>query len=127
MFDSTTITRFKDLETPFYYYDLALLRQTLESCKTASDKYGFHVHYALKANFNPKVVAAVQSDGFGADCVSGNEVKTAIANGFDKGKIVFAGVGKSDKEINLALDADIFCFNVESVQELFIIDELVQT
>src|ERR1700761_4594491 len=126
MFNSNIISRFKDLETPFYYYDLGLLRQTLNACKKASDQYGFHVHYALKANFNPKVVAAVQSYGFGADCVSGNEVKTAIANGFDKGKVVFAGVGKSDKEINLALDADIFCFNVESVQELFIINDLAK-
>ena len=126
MFDTNTITRFKDLETPFYYYDLGLLRKTLEACKNASDKYGFDVHYAMKANFNPRVVAAIQSYGFGADCVSGNEVSTAIANGFDKSKVVFAGVGKSDKEINTALDADIFCFNVESIQELFIINELAQ-
>src|SRR6202000_1255556 len=126
MFNTNTIQRFKNLETPFYYYDLGLLRQTLEACKNASDKYGFHVHYAMKANFNPKVLEAIQSYGFGADCVSGNEVKAAIANGFDKGKVVFAGVGKSDKEINLALDADIFCFNVESVQELHIINELAK-
>jgi diaminopimelate decarboxylase len=126
MFNTTIINRLKDLETPFYYYDLGLLRQTLEVCKNASDKYGFHVHYAMKANFNPKVVQTIQSYGFGADCVSGNEVKAAIANGFDKGKVVFAGVGKSDKEINEALDADIFCFNVESVQELTIINDLAK-
>jgi len=126
MFDTNTIQRFQNLETPFYYYDLGLLRQTLEACKNASDKHGFHVHYAMKANFNPKVITAIQSYGFGADCVSGNEVSTAIANGFDKGKVVFAGVGKSDKEINTALDADIFCFNVESIQELFVINELAQ-
>ncbi len=126
MFDTNTITRFQGLETPFYYYDLDLLRKTLEVCKSASDKYGFHVHYAMKANFNPKVIAAIQSYGFGADCVSGNEVSTAIANGFEKSEVVFAGVGKSDKEINTALDADIFCFNVESIQELFIINELAQ-
>jgi diaminopimelate decarboxylase len=126
MFSTDIIARFKNLETPFYYYDLGLLRQTLEACKTASNKYGFHVHYAMKANFNPKVVQTIQSYGFGADCVSGNEVTTAITNGFDKNKVVFAGVGKSDKEINIALDADIFCFNVESIQELFIINELAQ-
>ncbi|MGZ3764704.1 MAG: diaminopimelate decarboxylase [Mucilaginibacter sp.] len=126
MFNTNTISKFKELETPFYYYDLTLLRQTLEACRNASSKYGFHVHYAMKANFNPKVLATIQSYGFGADCVSGNEVKAAIANGFDKGKVVFAGVGKSDKEINAALDADIFCFNVESVQELFIINDLAK-
>ncbi|MDB5023518.1 MAG: lysA [Mucilaginibacter sp.] len=124
MFDTDLINRFQQLETPFYYYDMGLLRQTLEACKNASDRYGFHVHYAMKANFNPKVLNAIQSYGFGADCVSGNEVKAAIAHGFDKGKVVFAGVGKSDKEINAALDADIFCFNVESVQELIIINDL---
>src|SRR3569833_358445 len=126
MFNPDTISRFNKLETPFYYYDLGLLRQTLSACKTASDKYGFHVHYAMKANFNPKVLEAIQSFGFGADCVGGNEVTTAIASGFDKTKVVFAGVGKSDKEINLALDADIFSFNVESVQELNIINDLAK-
>ncbi|MBL4676602.1 MAG: diaminopimelate decarboxylase [Mucilaginibacter sp.] len=124
MFNNNTIQRFKDIETPFYYYDLGVLKNTLDACRDASSKYNFHVHYAMKANFNPKVVDMVQSYGFGADCVSGNEVKAAIEHGFDKGKVVFAGVGKSDKEINAALDADIFCFNVESVQELEIINEL---
>jgi len=126
MFTPATINKFQQLETPFYYYDLGLLRQTLEACYQASAKYNFHVHYAMKANFNPKVLSAIQSFGFGADSVSGNEVKAAIDNGFDKNKVVFAGVGKSDKEINLALDADIFCFNVESVQELTVINDLAK-
>ena len=126
MFNTNTINKFRQTETPFYYYDLNLLRQTLDACYKASSKYGYHVHYAMKANFNPRVLATVQSFGFGADSVSGNEVKAAIDNGFDKNKVVFAGVGKSDKEINLALDADIFCFNVESVQELTIINDLAK-
>ena len=126
MFDTSTISRFQQLETPFYYYDLGVLRDTLAACRAASSKYRFHVHYAMKANFNPKVLDAIQSFGFGADCVSGNEVKAAIEHGFGKEQIVFAGVGKSDKEINLALDANIFCFNAESVQELFIINELAK-
>jgi diaminopimelate decarboxylase len=126
MFTTDTTNKFKDLETPFYYYDMGILRQTLEACTNASAKYGFHVHYAMKANFNPKVLDMIQSFGVGADCVSGNEVKAAIEHGFNKGKVVFAGVGKSDKEINFALDADIFCFNVESVQELHIINDLAK-
>ena len=126
MFNSAITNKFKDLETPFYYYDMGILRQTLEACTNASAKYGFHVHYAMKANFNPKVLDMIQSFGVGADCVSGNEVKAAIEHGFNKGKVVFAGVGKSDKEINFALDADIFCFNVESVQELHIINDLAK-
>jgi diaminopimelate decarboxylase len=126
MFTQDTITKFQSAETPFYYYDMGVLNQTLTACHNASAKYGFHVHYALKANFNPKVLDMVQSFGFGADCVSGGEVKAAIQHGFNKTQVVFAGVGKSDKEINLALDADIFCFNIESVQEIYIIDELAK-
>jgi diaminopimelate decarboxylase len=126
MFNTTTINRFQQLETPFYYYDLDVLHKTLEACSNAAAKYNFHVHYAMKANFNPKVLDMIQSFGFGADCVSGNEVKAAIEHGFGKEKIVFAGVGKSDKEINFALDADIFCFNAESVQELIIINDLAK-
>ena len=126
MFNPDIINRFQQLETPFYYYDLDTLRQTLEACRFASSKYGFHVHYAMKANFNAKVLDTIQSYGFGADCVSGNEVKAAVEHGFGKENVVFAGVGKSDKEINLALDADIFCFNAESVQELVVINDLAK-
>lgn len=124
MFDNNTLARFQGLETPFYYYDLALLGETLQSCKSAADKYGFHVHYAFKANFNERVLQAIQAVGFGADCVSGNEVKKAIEIGFAPEKVVFAGVGKSDREIIQALDNDIYCFNVESVQELGVINGL---
>jgi diaminopimelate decarboxylase len=126
MFNQDIINNFQSLETPFYYYDLALLDRTLEACKTAADKYNFHVHYALKANFNEKLLLAIKEAGFGADCVSGNEVKKAIETGFNPQKVVFAGVGKSDKEIIDALDRDIFCFNVESVQELEIINRLAK-
>jgi diaminopimelate decarboxylase len=126
MFNPNTITRFKNAETPFYYYDMEVLSQTLQACHNASAKYGFHVHYALKANFNSKVLDMIQSFGFGADCVSGGEVKAAIEHKFNNTQVVFAGVGKSDKEINLALDANIFCFNVESVQELHIINDLAK-
>jgi diaminopimelate decarboxylase len=124
MLSKDTISRFENLETPFYYYDLALLDQTLETCRLSAEKFGFHVHYALKANFNEQILQAVRNIGFGADCVSGNEVKKAIEIGFDPGKVVFAGVGKSDKEIIEALNNNIYCFNIESVQELGIINRL---
>jgi diaminopimelate decarboxylase len=124
MFSNKDISRFANLETPFYYYDLNLLQSTLNNCAAAAKVYNFHVHYAMKANFNPTVLQEIKAIGFGADCVSGGEVSRAIETGFDKGQTVFAGVGKSDKEINLALDQDIFCFNVESVQELEVINEL---
>ncbi len=126
MFSHDQIRRFQSLETPFYYYDLALLEKTMVACKRASNKYNFHVHYALKANFNRPILLAIKDAGFGADCVSGNEVKKAIEIGFSPSKVVFAGVGKSDKEILDALDRNIFCFNVESLQELSVINELAQ-
>jgi len=124
MFSESTLNKFNQTETPFYFYNLPLLRETLSACRDASSKYGFHVHYAMKANFNTRVLDTIQSYGFGADCVSGNEVKAAAEHGFRADKIVFAGVGKSDKEINQALDLGIFCFNVESVQEMIVINDL---
>ena len=126
MFSDKDSAHFSKLETPFYYYDLNLLEKTLRACKTAAEVYKFQVHYAMKANFNPLVLHKIEAIGFGADCVSGNEVKKAIEIGFHKNKVVFAGVGKSDREINEALSSDIFCFNVESVQELEVINELAQ-
>lgn len=124
MFDATLVSAFSDKETPFYYYDVNLLQRTLEEARRVSSAYGFHVHYALKANFNPRVLDAIQKVGFGADCVSGNEVRAAVEAGFAADQIVFAGVGKADKEIIYALEHDIFAFNVESIEELFVIDEL---
>jgi len=124
MFSDKDIAHFSNLETPFYYYDLNLLRDTLKTCSNAANTYNFHVHYAMKANFNDKVLVKIKETGFGADCVSGGEVKKAIESGFATNKVVFAGVGKSDKEINYALDQDIFCFNVESLQELQVINDL---
>ncbi len=126
MFSNKNINQLAQSETPFYYYDLALLQETLSNCAEAANVYNFHVHYAMKANFNSGVLKKIKETGFGADCVSGGEVSRAIELGFDKGKIVFAGVGKSDKEIIAALDLDIFCFNVESIQELDVINELAR-
>ena len=110
------IQRFKEIETPFYYYDTKVLRETLNT--------NYEMHYAIKANANPKILRIISAAGFGADCVSGGEVRAAIEAGFPASKVVFAGVGKSDREINQALDYGIHCFNVESEAELLIINEL---
>ena len=107
------IEKFKALETPFYYYDVELLKRTLETVKKESGKYGYHVHYAVKANANPRLLSIIAGYGFGADCVSGGEIQAALDAGFPASKIVYAGVGKADWEINLGLDNDIFCFNVK--------------
>ena len=113
--------------TPFYYYDTALLQATLDAITSTVAAYPhFHVHYALKANANPKLLRLIQQAGLGVDCVSGGEVQVGIDNGFDASKIVYAGVGKSDEEILLALQHNIFCFNVESIPELEVINELAQ-
>lgn len=124
MFKQDTVAAFKNIPTPFYYYDIEVLKQTLQKVKEESEKYGFNVHYALKANPNDKILNIVKTFNMGADCVSGNEIKRAIECKFSPGHIVFAGVGKSDAEINYALDNDIFCFNCESIQELEVINEL---
>ncbi|MDX5481596.1 MAG: diaminopimelate decarboxylase, partial [Hymenobacteraceae bacterium] len=112
--------------TPIYVYNLDLLRRTLQSAKQEAEKYNFHVHYALKANANTPILEEMRKHGFGADCVSGNEVKAAIENGFAPKEVVFAGVGKSDEEINYALEQDIFCFNCESSHELEVLNELAE-
>ena len=113
------------IPTPFYYYDVNCLQQTLQAInRHVAPHPDFHVHYAIKANANPRLLRLISQAGLGADCVSGGEVAAAIAGGFEPSRIVFAGVGKSDNEIRLALQAGIHSFNVESLPELEVIDEL---
>lgn len=124
---SFPIDKFRTVVTPFYYYDTQLLRQTLNVIREETGKHeNYHVHYAIKANANPKVLRVISQAGFGADCVSGGEIKTSLEAGFPAHKIVYAGVGKSDWEINLGLDAGIAYFNVESIPELEVINELAE-
>lgn len=119
------IDKFRELCTPFYYYDTKVLRDTLDAINKEVARYErFDVHYAVKANANPKVLSIVREGGLGADCVSGGEIRAAVKAGFPAQKIVFAGVGKADWEIELGLDYNIFCFNVESIPELEVINEL---
>lgn len=118
------IEKFEKLATPFYYYNMELLQETLDMVKAEAGRYGYHIHYAVKANANPRLLATIAANGLGADCVSGGEIQAALDAGFPAGKIVYAGVGKADWEINLGLDQDIFCFNVESAVELEIINSL---
>ena len=115
--------KFKTLTTPFYYYDVDVLNQTLQALTKEADKYNYHIHYAVKANANPRILSLIHNYGLGADCVSGGEIQAALNAGFPADKIVFAGVGKADWEINLGLDEDIFCFNAESIPELEVINE----
>lgn len=123
MFSEREITSFNNIKTPFYYYNTERLKDVLTRVKIASEKYGFIVHYAMKANANHRILEIMKEFGFGADCVSGNEVQRALDIGFALNHIAFAGVGKSDAEINLGIDNDIFSFNCESIQEIEVIDD----
>ena len=119
------IDKFKNIETPFYYYNTSLLRETLNTIKKETAQFpNYHVHYAVKANANNRILSIIRENGLGADCVSGGEIKAALKAGFPSDKIVFAGVGKADWEIKLGLESNIFCFNVESIPELDNINEL---
>lgn len=119
------LDKFSAVRTPFYFYDTEVLRNTLNCIRIEVARYeNFVVHYAVKANANPKVLTIVRESGLGADCVSGGEIQAAVKAGFPAGKIVYAGVGKADWEIELGLDYNIFCFNVESVPELEVINAL---
>ena len=121
------IDKFQEIQTPFYYYDTAVLRKTLKTINEEAGKHeNFEVHYAVKANANPKVLNIICQAGLGADCVSGGEIQAATNAGFPASKIVYTGVGKSDWEINLGLEKGIFCFNVESIPELEVINELAE-
>lgn len=126
MFKKELIKFFADTPTPFYYYKLDILKETLDLLVLEAKRYNYNVHYAFKANTNGEILKLIQSYGLGADCVSGNEVRKAIEFNFDSRQIVFAGVGKSDDEINYSLDNDIFCFNCESLAELEVINSLAQ-
>lgn len=119
------IESFRNIKTPFYYYDTALLRQTIKTITDEVPKHeGYHIHYAVKACVNPKVLRIIADSGLGADCVSGGEIQACIDAGFPANTIVYAGVGKADWEIELGLNVGIQYFNVESVAELEVIEEI---
>ena len=108
------IDKFKELKTPFYYYDVDLLKETLQVVTTESGKYGYHVHYAIKANANPRLLSIIASAGLCADCVSGGEVRAAIAAGFPADKVVFAGE-TIEKNIRLDLTYDEIDNSIDNV------------
>lgn len=124
MINRETIEKFRklNLPTPFYYYDLEVLKKTLDAIKKEASASGFKLHYAVKANHNPRILKLIASYGLGADCVSWNEIDASLKAGFKASEIVFAGVGKSDNEIINAINADIFCFNCESIPEMEVIN-----
>jgi diaminopimelate decarboxylase len=127
MITPETIEKFRNIETPFYYYDLEVLRSTLEVVRKESDNSGYKIHYAVKSNYNPRILKLIALYGFGADCVSYNEIAAAIAAGFNPSEVVFAGVGKTDKDIIAALKSGIYCFNCESIPEMEVINNIASS
>jgi diaminopimelate decarboxylase len=126
MITTKIIQKFRDLPTPFYFYDLDVLNTTCQKVLDESVKTEFKVHYAVKANPNPRILKIISSYGFGADCVSFNEIERAISCGFKPSETVFAGVGKTDKDIVAALKSGILCFNCESIPEIEVINSIAE-
>ena len=94
--------KFKDIETPFYYYDSDLLHETLEKINEEVKRHeGFVVHYAIKANANPRVLSIINHAGLGADCVSGGEIQSNPYSGFSAQKNVFSGGWLADWGVKL--------------------------
>ena len=124
MLSRKVASQLKELETPFYLYDINLLRQTLESVVYESNKYDYKVHYAIKANNDDYLLSIIKEYGIGIDCASGNEVRKAIEMGFAPDTIVYAGVGKRDKEIRYAIEQDILAINCESIEELYVVNDI---
>lgn len=123
MLSKKVSNKLESLQTPFYLYDMELLRLTLESAVSMAARYGYVLHYAIKANYDPRVLALIKEYGFGVDCASGNEVKCAIEAGFDPKKIVYAGVGKRDHELKYAIEQGIYAINCESIEELYVLND----
>ena len=126
MLDINTIEKLDRIATPFYYYDMELLRKTVDFVADLAERHNIKVHYAVKANVERRILEYISSKGFGADCVSGNEVLHAHSCGFPAEKIVYAGVGKTDKEIYNGLKLGIEAFNCESLQEIYVINEMAR-
>jgi diaminopimelate decarboxylase len=110
--------------TPFYAYSASAIRARIEALKAALDGLSATVCFAVKANPNLAVLRLMAAAGLGADIVSLGELKRALRAGIPPGRIVFSGVGKTNPEIDEALAAGIWKFNVESEQELRCLDVL---
>lgn len=124
MLSRKVAAQLREYETPFYLYDINLLRQTLESVVYESNKYNYKVHYAIKANNDDYLLSIIKEYGIGIDCASGNEVRKAIEMGFDPKSVVYAGVGKRDKEIRYAIEQGILAINCESIEELQVVNQI---
>lgn len=116
----------EEVQTPFYVYSTEQINQNYANLSAALNSLPVQICYAVKANSNQAVLKTLANLGAGADVVSGGELKRALLAGIPANKIVFSGVGKRKEEIDLALLSNIKQFNVESLPELFLINERCQ-
>jgi len=107
----------KKYGTPLYVYSAGRIVQKLKALRGAFTE-PLHVHYAMKANFNPQILKLLKKQKVGVDVVSAGEIKRALECGFKGQDIIFSGVAKSHEEIGFALRKNILLFNVESLPEL---------
>ena len=110
--------------TPFYCYSTATLERHYRVFAGAFADVTALVCYAMKANSNQAVVRTLAKLGAGADVVSGGELKRARAAGIAPDKIMFSGIGKTARELALAVDEGILCVNVESEAELELLSSI---
>lgn len=112
----------KAVGTPFYVYSTATLERHYKVFSEAFSDVDAMVCYAMKANSNQAVLKTLAKLGAGVDVVSGGELRRALAAGVPASRIMFSGVGKTPAEMDLALEAGIYCFNVESEPELEVLN-----
>ncbi|RZB13153.1 diaminopimelate decarboxylase [Ehrlichia minasensis] len=113
----------KDIGTPVYCYSLNAIKNNYKQFQENLPNNSI-ICYAVKSNSNLSILSLLNSLGAGADVVSEGEIRRAIAAGISPNKIVFSGVGKTEQEISFALDNRILQFNVESIEELSLINTI---
>jgi diaminopimelate decarboxylase len=114
----------KDLGTPFYLYSYATLRQHFRAFDDAFSDVPHLTCFAMKSNSNLAILKLFALEGGGVDIVSGGELYRALKAGIDPMKIVYSGVGKTSEEMEFALQSRILMFNVESSQEILLLNEI---
>lgn len=112
--------------TPLYLYSKSMIIDNFKAMDAAFASVPHTICYAMKANSNFQILKLMASLGSGGDVVSGGELFLAQKAGIPADKIVYAGVGKTDAEIKYAIESGILAFNVESAQELEVIDQVAQ-
>lgn len=115
----------RDVGTPAYVYNAASIRQRFVTLDQAFGAVPHEIHFAVKSNGSLAVLRVLKELGAGADIVSGGELRRALRVGFPARKIVFSGVGKSESELEAAIGARIGSINIESVEELAVIERLL--